>query len=197
MTVPPFLFIRHGETDWNAEGRLQGDRDIPLNATGRVQAAESGRRAAILLRRSGLAGEAVFVVSPLGRTRDTAERARLAMALPACGYALEERLKELSFGSWEGLTWPDVKARDPEAITRRRRDVWRFVPPDGESYARLADRVRPWLASVTENLVVVSHGGVARALMALIGGVSVTVAPQVDIMQGRVLRFARGGYTWH
>ncbi len=191
------MFIRHGETDWNAEGRLQGHRDIPLNARGRAQARAAGRRAGDLLKAMGSAPErARFEVSPLGRTRETAELARTAMGLPAAGYACEPRLIEFSFGAWEGLTWPEVKLGNAAALRQRHGDKWRFVPPGGESYAQLADRVTPWLATVTDDLVVVSHGGVARALMALIGGLSVLAAPNTEVLQGRVLRFFGGGFAW-
>src|SRR5258707_12774205 len=117
-----FLFIRHGETDWNAEGRLQGQRDIPLNRLGQEQAAAAGRRAAGGLARQGLTpSKAVFVSSPLGRTQDTMQRARIAMGLDGNGFELDERLKEFSFGEWEGLTWPEVKLRDPDRIRQRGR----------------------------------------------------------------------------
>lgn len=198
MTPPSFLFIRHGETDWNVAGRLQGGRDVPLNARGRAQATAAGHSLAGIFRGSGcLPEEARFVVSPLGRARDTAERVRLALGLPPGGYAVDDRLQELSFGLWEGLTWREVKRRDPLRVTARRRDKWHFVPPGGESYAQLAGRVRPWVDSVTDNVVVVSHGGVARALMVLAGGLSTLAAPDTDVAQGRVLRFAGGGTAWH
>lgn len=195
--TPPFLFIRHGETDWNADGRLQGGRDIPLNARGRAQAAAAGRRLGEVLRADGRRpADARFVVSPLGRTRDTAERVRTAIGLPPGGYAVDDRLQELSFGLWEGMTWREVNARDPLEVKARHRDKWRFVPPGGESYEQLAGRVRAWVESVTPDLVVVSHGGVARVLMVLAGGLSTLAAPEADILQGRVLGFADGGTAW-
>ena len=107
-------------------------------------------------------------------------------------YDLDERLQEFSVGAWEGLTWPDVRQVAPVLFKERRRDKWRFVPPGGESYAMLADRVRPWLESVQAGNVVVSHGGVARALMVLAGGLSPEAAPNTEIPQGRVLLFEGG-----
>lgn len=198
MTAPWFLFIRHGETDWNREGRLQGQQDLPLNPLGCRQATEAGRRAARFLRARGhdLAATA-WVVSPLARTRDTAERARVAMGLPAEPYGLDERLREFSFGSWEGLTWHDVRQAAPAMLKERRRDKWNFVPPGGgESYAMLAERVRPWLSALEGGTVAVSHGGVARVLMMLAGGLSPMSAPNVEIPQGRVLLFEAGRHNW-
>jgi len=189
------IFIRHGETDWNVEGRLQGQHDIPLNGRGRDQAANAGREARKYIAREGLT-DLSFVASPLTRTRDTMELARGAMGLDPKDYALDDRLMELSFGRWEGLIWPEVKALDPLAAQAREGDKWLFQPPGGESYAMLSDRLRPWLATVTCDTVVVSHGGVARVLMAMIGGVSTADAPLMDIHQGRVLIFQDGRRRW-
>jgi broad specificity phosphatase PhoE len=186
-------FIRHGETDWNAEARLQGQRDVPLNDFGRVQAEEPGAR----LRGLVLHYEDLdYVASPLSRTRETMERMREAIALHPVTYRVDERLRELSFGVWEGLTWKEVRQRDPRGARARDADKWAFVPPKGESYAMLARRVAPFLADLTRDTVVVSHGGVARALLALLGHASPDEAPRVDIWQGRVLVFAAERHYW-
>ena len=195
--TPPFLFIRHGETDWNTEGRLQGQRDTALNARGQRQAAEAGRRAATFLAEHGWRpADTTFFSSPLMRTRDTMAGVRTAMALDPADFTCDARLAELSFGAWEGLTWPEVKLRAPDRYRERRADRWRFVPPGGESYAMLAERVAEWLATLGERTVVVSHGGVARALMVLVGGISPSVAPQTEVPQGRVLHFFSRGHAW-
>ena len=196
MSRPGFLFIRHGETDWNAEGRLQGQRDTALNALGYRQAREAGRRTAdILASDRQRAADATFVASPLERTRETMVGVRIALGLPATGYATDDRLREIGFGAWEGMTWPEVKRRDPRRYKERRQDKWRFVPPDGESYEMVAERLGGWVATIDERAIVVAHGGVARALMVLIGGESTLAAPDVNIPQGRVFRFANGGYA--
>ena len=192
------LFIRHGETDYNREGRLQGQRDIPLNPKGREQASAVGRS----LRK--LAGAEInrleaahaFVSSPLIRTRETMERARVAMGLPQQDYGLDDALKELTFGDWEGLTWPEVQARDPAGAAARAAAKWDFTPPNGESYATLALRLTPWLASVERDLFVASHGGVARALLYLLADVPPAVAAEASIHQGRAILFAQGGFRW-
>src|SRR3954454_17086524 len=86
---------RHGETDWNAEARLQGQRDVPLNDFGRVQAEETSARLRGLVPRCE---DLDFVASPLGRTRETMERLREAIGLVPTAYRADDRLKELSFG---------------------------------------------------------------------------------------------------
>lgn len=166
---------------------------MPLNARGRAQAAEAGRRLRTLVDDpAGLD----YVASPLSRTRDTMEIARAALGLPIEGYSLDDRLKELTFGAWEGLTWREVRVRDAAGARLRDADKWGFQPPGGESYAMLRDRIAPVLAELTRDVVIVSHGGVARAMLALLTEASESDAPRIDIWQGRVLVFADGASRW-
>ncbi len=103
----PIYLIRHGQTDWNAEGRFQGQHDIPLNETGRRQASRNG----VLLQ--SLIGDRVddftFVCSPMTRTRQTMELVRGAMGRDPSAYATNDALVELSFGDWEGHTLAELK----------------------------------------------------------------------------------------
>lgn len=191
--MPVIYFVRHGETDWNVAGRLQGTRDIPMNGRGRDQADAVGRTLRHLLPDPAATR---FVSSPLGRARETMERLRAAMGMPPQDYELDASLAEICFGQWEGLTWPEVHARDPEGARARETDKWGFVPPGGESYAMLVQRVRPWLEANEHDVVAVSHGGIARALLALAGGVPEREAPLIPIQQGRVLVFEQQGHRW-
>ena len=191
-------FIRHGETEYNREGRLQGQQDIGLNPKGREQASAVGRA---LCKLAGpeidrLDKSRAFFASPLLRTRQTMELARAAMGLDPQAYALDDVLKELTFGDWEGLTWPEVEARDPEGAAARAADKWDFVPPNGESYAGLARRLTPWVETIDRDLFVASHGGVARALMYLLAGATPEIAADVGIHQGRAILFSDGGFRW-
>jgi probable phosphoglycerate mutase len=196
--APRLYFLRHGETDWNAVGRLQGRKDAPLNALGLEQSARAGRKLKKILAAQGEdPATLAFQCSPLSRTRKTMEIVRAEMGLPPEGGDIDERLIEFTFGRWEGLTWPEVCALDPELARARETDKWNFVPPGGgESYAQLAQRLKPWLAAQTLPSVVVSHGGVARVLMAIIGGLPEARAPMADIWQGRVLVFSPGRFDW-
>jgi len=192
------LFIRHGETDHNAEGRLQGQRDVPLNPRGREQASAVGRSLLRLrpaeIGRLDAAG--AFVASPLMRARNTMERARVAMEMKPDQFRLDARLKEIGFGEWEGLTWPEVRARDPERLKARFADKWNFAPPGGESYAMLAARLRDWLDEQTSDMFIAAHGGIARALAVLIAGADPQKAVDIDIWQGRAIAFEDGAYKW-
>jgi probable phosphoglycerate mutase len=191
---PTIYFIRHGETDWNLEGRLQGQKDIPLNDLGRVQAEEAGRRLRNLVP---LFEDLDYVASPLLRTRETMERLREAIGLYPNHYRLDDRLVELTFGSWEGMTWKEVRKSEPQLAALRERDKWNYAPPGGgESYAMLADRVRPILDDLTRETVLVAHGGVARAFLAVACGVSTRHAASIDIWQGRVLVIEGRNHRW-
>ncbi len=192
------VFIRHGETKFNADGRLQGQLDIPLCAKGREQAAAVGRYLRDHLRAEIAALELkdAFFASPLYRTRETLEIARSAMGLSPTRYHLAPQLKELTFGRWEGLTWAEVEAKDPAGAKARDADKWNFAPPGGESYQMLLMRIRPWVQSLTGDCFVASHGGVARALLVLLAGVDPKIAGSADIYQGRALIFANGRYEW-
>jgi len=191
-------FIRHGETDYNREGRLQGQQDTPLNAKGREQAGAVGRALRKLAgtEMATLDKAGAFVCSPFERTRRTMELARAAMGFEPSAYALDDRLKELTFGDWEGFTWPEIEARDAAGAAARAADKWDFVPPGGESYAGLARRVAPLVETIERDLFVTSHGGVARALMFLVAGVAPEKAAEIPIQQGRAILFAGGRFEW-
>lgn len=198
VNLPLFYFVRHGETDWNAERRLQGGRDIPLNDRGRSQAARCGDTLSDLMADRGKTPAAfAFVSSPLSRARETMEIMRGVLGLPADGYAVAPRLAELSFGRWEGMTYREIAAVDRTALVLRERDKWNFKPPGGESYGDLLARVRAWHDGVTGDIVVSAHGGVARALMVLFGVRSPAEAPHGDVEQGVVFEFAPGTMKRH
>ena len=193
VNSPLFYFVRHGETDWNAERRLQGQLDIPLNKVGRLQSAQCGSTLRSLIRaRRKVPADFAFFASPLSRARETMEILRGGLDLPREGYAIEPRLAELSFGRWEGLTYAEVRALDHWALAVRERDKWNFTPPEGESYAELLVRVRAWHAGVKGDIIVAAHGGVARVLMVLLGVRTPDDAPRGDVEQGVVYEFGPG-----
>ena len=125
--MPVLYFIRHGETDWNREGRLQGQTDISLNDRGRAQARAVASHVTgkwgIGLSASTIA-TMPFIASPMIRTRETMELLRGGLGVPPGDYTTDDRLKEIGFGAWEGKTWPEIKALEPEAAMARRQDKW-------------------------------------------------------------------------
>ena len=191
MPSPVIYYVRHGLTDWNVEQRLQGRRDVPLNAEGRAQAALCGEILRHLLARDGRAADSLgYVSSPLMRASQTMEIMRATLGLSAAGFAVDGRLAEIAFGEWEGLTYADVLVRDKDVVARRESEKWNFRPPGGESYAQVTVRIREWYRTVDRDMVVAAHGGTARALIAHLAIVPRDDATHYSIDQGVVYVFA-------
>ena len=192
------FLIRHGETIWNADGRLQGQCDTKLNGRGREQAREAGRILAKLLPD---AAQTHFIASPLMRARESLEilmgelvaQGKLAAVVP---YTTDDRLIELGFGRWEGLTWKEVRRDAPGDYAKRDADVWNVPPPGGESYASLASRAGPLLGELSAGSVVVSHGGITRVALHLFAGMPRDHAAKAVIRQGDVLVLDGGQAGW-
>lgn len=161
------LLARHGQTARNAAGRYQGQTDIPLNETGRRQAQALAQR---------LASEAIDAIyaSDLQRAQATAE---LAAAPHGLRVQTEPRLREITFGAWEGLTYEEIKERDPERLTAWYDDPLHTSPPDGETLSQVAERVEAALEEIVqahpdETVLIVAHGGTLRLTICLALGVS-------------------------
>lgn len=178
-------FVRHGETDWNRAQRYQGQQDIPLNATGRVQAHGNGTKLKAALGTQAPALD--FVASPLLRTRETMEIVREAMALSREAYRQDPRLAEISYGHWEGQLFSELPTTDPEGFAARQANFWGWCPRDGESYAMLSERVGGWLESVDRTAVVVAHGGVMRVLRGLVESLAPEAIQALPVPQDQVL----------
>ena len=186
MTSPVHYFIRHGQTDWNAERRFQGQTDIPINRLGRQQAAKNGAVLKALLSAEEI-GSIAFVSSPLQRARQTMEIIRQTMALPPEDYSVEPTLKELSFGTWEGHTLDELRQSQTGAVDARQADKWNFTPPDGESYQNLCDRVLPWVRQQTNSSIIVCHGGIIRTLLLTYLGLTETEASNHHTPHDRII----------
>ncbi|MHB9026071.1 MAG: histidine phosphatase family protein [Armatimonadota bacterium] len=187
-----FYLVRHGETDWNVEGRFQGQQDPPLNETGRQQA----RHAARALAEMPLA--AVYT-SDLRRSVETAEIIAQPHGLapvPDC------RLREVCFGDWEGLVVADVAQRFPEVLANWRADSLRIRPPGGETIEDLYRRAVAVLPGMIERnpegtVAIVAHGGPLRALltMALDAPLTVFRRLRLDNCSISVLKFQDTRYS--
>jgi broad specificity phosphatase PhoE len=192
MTYAPIVFVRHGETDWNAVGRLQGQRDIPLNDTGRCQAHRNGLAIAGAFQN---VADLDFLASPLARARETMEIVRRSLGLDPAGYRVDDRLKEVHYGAWEGLTNEELTLREPHVLARRRADIWRFAPSGGESYELLSKRVGEWLAMLDRPVLVVAHGGVGRVLRHRLLGIDPDVVVAEAFPQDKVFHWRDGTET--
>lgn len=159
-------FARHGETDWNAARRIQGSRDIPLNARGLAQAALlAGRLAEVCPDLTHI------YTSPLMRA---AETARIAADRLGCPCTVLDGLREIDFGGWEGMSWAEVDASDPEAYARFCANRRTARPPHGESCQdalnRLLPALRDALAVQTGDLLFLTHSAVLKALLCYLEG---------------------------
>jgi broad specificity phosphatase PhoE len=186
-------FIRHGETDWNAQSRYQGQADIPMNERGRAQAQRNGEALRALL--PGIAA-CSYVASPLLRARETMEILRATMGLDPAAYALDDRLQEIHYGHWQGIFQADLPGVDAAGIAARARDTFRWRPHGGESYEDLMLRSVAWLADVTADTVVAGHGGVSRVLRGHLYGLDAATVPELPVPQDRILVLRRDGMEW-
>lgn len=191
--MPLIYFMRHGQTDYNAAGRIQGTADVPLNALGRGQARRNG---CVLDEVIGEKGRFDFIASPLLRTRQTMEIVRDAMGLPPIGYRTDARLKEISFGAWGGMTMAEIAANDAENYIRRQEDIWNVAPPEGECFRDFYVRIRDWLAEIAGDTVVVAHGGVSRCLRGHFLKLSPPEMVHLDVPQDKVLMIEGEQLTW-
>ncbi|QFT60171.1 Phosphoserine phosphatase 1 [Sulfitobacter sp. THAF37] len=177
MTYPTIWFLRHGQTEWNREYRLQGQLDSPLTEQG---AAEARRQADLMP--PILAQRPAIFVSPLGRTRQTAD-----IALRGAAYRTDPRLMEINAGAWQGLlrdeilaTQPDLAARAPTPL-----DIYE-VAPGGEGLAAFQDRIRDFMRSLDRPTVVVAHGLLGQVLRAEACGLPPEAAGGLSNLQGCV-----------
>jgi broad specificity phosphatase PhoE len=187
-------FIRHGETDWNKIQRYQGQTDIPLNDTGRAQAARNGCvLGEVLAARKTTIG---YVSSPLERTTETMAIVRANMGLPARPFPMDDRLKEQNFGHWEGQIWSELPKLDPEGFAARKADTWNWTPQGGENYEMVRTRVMSWLAELAGDTVVVSHGNISRTVRGILLGLDKAVIPKLEVPQDKFLRITGGTAEW-
>jgi probable phosphoglycerate mutase len=160
MESTRILLVRHGETDWNAAGRIQGHSDTPLNAAGRQQARQAAQR---------LAREPIRALysSDLARAFETATIIGEPLGLTV---VTSTRLRERRYGAWEGLTAAEIQVRYPEQFVMWRARSTDFVPPQGETRSQLLTRALEELQTiarqhVSEVVVVVTHGGLCYVLI--------------------------------
>jgi broad specificity phosphatase PhoE len=183
------LLVRHGETEWNRERRIQGRLDSPLTERGIAQARAVGRLVSSLPDKA----LARVVASPLGRARQTAKIICEQLAL-CPELVTDDRLREISVGSWDGLTYRDIALRHPGIFDGAGRHEWYFRSPDGDTYEAFAARVAEWLCEAVEQrlLVAVTHGIVSRVMRGLYAGLPREVALVLPVPQDKVFRLSGG-----
>ncbi|MEW6085757.1 MAG: alpha-ribazole phosphatase [Chloroflexota bacterium] len=156
------LLIRHGQTDWNLNHRFQGHSDVPLNETGRRQAGQLAERL------TSFNFDAVYS-SDLSRAQETAEIIAVSHQLPV---TTDLRWRELSFGKWEGLMYPEIQLEARDLLAQWETDPEHIPPPDGETLGQLAARVGFGMSALLakheqDTVVLVAHGGSLQVLICL------------------------------
>jgi broad specificity phosphatase PhoE len=189
--LPTIYFIRHGETDWNKLGIIQGSQGTDLNAHGMEQA--QAVAAAIAQKRDELAGFQLYV-SPQKRAQQTMVYICQALDMSMTAVKTDDRLRELGFGIWEGKPFWELKASPVYPADAESRYDW--TPEGGESYADGVARVDRFLNDVTGPSLVVSHGAVGRCLMGYVAGLDRAKLVSLKTPQGCYCRLQNGQIDW-
>jgi probable phosphoglycerate mutase len=180
---------RHGQTAFNRDHRLQGQKESDLTPLGRLQAGAMAELLHELIARDPPAPWRI-VASPLRRARDTAQAIGARLGLPV---EFDDRLMELTVGDWEGRLRTELAREHPEAFANRE---WFFAAPGGETYDQVMTRVAGWLAEQAaepeRRLIVVSHGVAGRLLRGAYAGLSRAQVLDLDVPQDAVYRLHAG-----
>jgi probable phosphoglycerate mutase len=188
-SFPELYILRHGQTEWNAERRIQGALDSPLTALGCEQAARQGE---ILARTEIGAATHDFHVSPQGRAQQTAG---LALAPLDIAPVTDMRLREISLGAWDGLTHAEIEVRNPGAIRDDHPFLWQDGAPGGEGFEAFDRRLRAYLADLTGPTVIIAHGMVSLFLRGAVLGLDLDGITGLPGGQGVVYHLKDGIQT--
>lgn len=181
--LPDIWVLRHGETEWNAAGRMQGRLDSPLTVTGLAQAEAQGRILARELPHDGVR----VLSSPAPRALRTAR-----LALDGRKVACDARLEEIDLGRWQGRTIDDLRAENAEVRAATDPHLWKFAAPGGETLGQMADRVQSLLLELEGPTVLVTHGVTSRLLRCIALGMAITDLAAVPGGQGIVHHIRNG-----
>jgi broad specificity phosphatase PhoE len=184
--------LRHGETVWNRADRRQGHLDSPLTLKGIAQA----RAVAGLLGDLLMGSNPPIQASPLGRAWQTAAIVAETLGRDSDDIVTDQRLAEISYGHWEGLTRAEIRRADPDYYERRVADRWSIPPRGGESFVDLQARLAPWLAEqdLARDMIVIGHGALNRALVGLLVRLSPEQALALPEDQQSLFRLSDGFY---
>ncbi len=186
-TGPRLLLLRHGETEWNRQGRLQGRKNSPLTDLGRAQARQQGK---ILQSIKGIqAFDAVC--SPLGRAQETA---RIALGAVSKLPRLDPNVAEINAGDWEGQTFEDIYGACPQFDEKELMRMF-LTAPGGEGFDGLRDRCVTFLKQLEHPTILVSHSVTLSMIRGLIRGLCRQEIEALDRPQGVVYEVATGVET--
>lgn len=185
MNRPEILILRHGETEWNREGRFQGGYDSPLTKKGREQAARMGQR----LRDMGIGADThEFLTSPQGRAVETA---RIALSEIGARARQEPLLREIGMGEWSGLSRDEIARKWPGPEDESFIDLYARAP-GAETFDALWARVGELLDTVTRPTVMITHGFTSRFLRTRAVGLGLDALDRLPGGQGVIFRIRNG-----
>ena len=181
-------FVRHGQTDWNAIMRMQGQWDSQLTEAGKGHAAGSGE----LLKRLG--GVEKIYASPLLRTRQTADIVSQKLGLP---YEQDDRLKEWDSGDWSGHLYADIKVQWEKEWAAFVADRFHYRAPAAENYPDMLARAEPFigkvLAAPEETIAIISHGMIAQCMLKIVLGLTEEIVLQMQQPNDVMIRVRMDG----
>jgi probable phosphoglycerate mutase len=183
MNHPELYILRHGQTEWNLQGRFQGRKNSSLTDLGKSQALQQG----VLLDALPLQPQKRYC-SPLGRAVQTAELAFGTMS----GVTIDDRLQEIDFGEWEGVTRNAISA---QITTPYETKTWKFNSPSGETFDQIHDRVYDFLKDQTEPAAIVTHGVTATVIRGLCMGMTQSELLKLSSEQGCLFHLSNGTET--
>ena len=192
LTAPLYV-LRHGQTVWNIDRRMQGSKNSDLTELGRAQARAMGRalKAELALERRST----IFLRSPLGRTLETSLIVGNELGIEPTQWRDDQRLAELCYGDWEGFSWKEIEVHTPNALADWRGDPEGFCPPGGETHYELRRRTAAALADIAAanvRTVIVGHGVSGAVLRGLNLGLDARAMFVLEKPQDAFFRLTHG-----
>jgi probable phosphoglycerate mutase len=189
--VTRLYLVRHGETTWNREKRMQGSLDSPLTSLGRAQAEALGSA----LRDAGIT---CVYSSDLQRAQETARFVCTATGLPL---RTDVRLRERHYGIFQGMTWTEIELYHPEHFARLRARAPDYAPPGGENLLALRARVLQALTEIAEaaaggRVAAVAHGGVVGIMYRHVQSIPLEAKRDYSLLNASINRFRYAACTW-
>jgi len=181
--------LRHGETIFNTQGRYQGELDSPLTKDGIEQVKNISRLLKMFIDDSN---EWEIITSPLGRAMESTEIICETIGFDSNKVTADNRLREVSVGSWAGLTTKEIEGSWPELLKNTDNYNWYFNSPNGESYNSVVERVSEWLESVKNRpkVIAVSHGLTGRILRGVYSNLKKEQALKLEVSQNTFFKLS-------
>ena len=194
MRLPTIYLLRHGQTEWNVEGRYQGHLDSPLTQKGEEQAKNNAHKLKKYLNIS----DVKFFSSPLGRAKSTAEIIAKELGISREIIIYEEALKEFNYGIFEGETKRFCQTNLKEEYQAREANKWSYVLENGESYEMVTERLKSWLSTLegdNQTIVIIAHEMINRALRGLYLGLKKAEILTLFQPNDRLIKLENGSET--